>query len=147
MRSRLVPSFIVSAVVLACAAPAAARVEPGVHVDPNSPAAKEYAIPLQAARNDSGGGSRSRQTARFGAGIEPGSAHAARSDGNNRSPHKSKSHKLRLGDETRPGISKTAAAAGDSGSPALRLGGIALAVVVVAGLLGLGLRRGLRRGV
>ena len=149
MRRRLLPPFVVSALVLASASPAAA-VEPGVHVDPNSPAAKEYAIPLQAARNDATGGSHSTTASRFGAGIEPGPSEA-RSAGGHRStktPSKSKTHKLRLGDETQPGISRAASsAAGNGGSMALKLGGIALAVVVVASLLALGLRRGLRRGV
>jgi hypothetical protein len=154
MRRRLLPPFVVSALVLASASPAAA-VEPGVHVDPNSPAAKEYAIPLQAARSDSTGGSHSTTASRFGAGIEPGPSGAssgqsgsAGSRGSAKTPDKSKSHKLRLGDETQPGISRAAAsAAGDGDSMALKLGGIALAVVVVASLLALGLRRGLRRGV
>jgi hypothetical protein len=50
--------------------PAAAAVEPGVHVDPGSPAAKEYALPLsQARQTGQGPRSPSGAGALFGAGI------------------------------------------------------------------------------
>jgi hypothetical protein len=60
------------------AAQAATGLEPGVHVDPGSPAAKEYAIPLQRARGasppttggSSSGGSGS-SNGLFGSGITP----------------------------------------------------------------------------
>jgi hypothetical protein len=53
-------------------ATAAAELEPGVHVDPGSPAAKEYVLPLNQARQ-SGGSSSSNDGAAplFGAGITP----------------------------------------------------------------------------
>lgn len=69
------------------AAPGAGALEPGVHVDPGSPAGKEYAFPLDRARRDAGGSSRvhgrghskpgSRQSdsttpGLFGQGITPG---------------------------------------------------------------------------
>jgi hypothetical protein len=38
-------------------APSAGATPPGLHVDPESPGGKEYAIPLDQARNDAGGGS------------------------------------------------------------------------------------------
>jgi hypothetical protein len=38
------------------AAPSAGATPPGVHVDPSSPGGKEYAIPLDQARNDATGG-------------------------------------------------------------------------------------------
>ena len=152
---RWLPPFAVPALLaLACAAPSAAAVEPGVHVDPKSPAAKEYAIPLEQARA-AGGSSRARRTSRFGAGIEPGSSAAAagssRSRGGERSgggsSRGSKPRKVRLAD-ARPGVSRPAAStAEDSGSPTLRLVGIALGLVAVAGLIALALRRGLRGGV
>src|SRR5689334_4903960 len=41
----------------------------GVHVDPNSPAGVEYALPLDSARNAGGGGSRSHHPAGGGAGT------------------------------------------------------------------------------
>jgi len=67
---------------------AASGLEPGVHVDPGSPAAKEYALPLNQARQTGGGSSpqSSSEGALFGAGIKPpssGSPHggSGRSDG------------------------------------------------------------------
>ncbi len=48
--------------------------EPGVHVDPGSPAAKEYALPLNQARQTgavSSSHERSPEAALFGAGIKP----------------------------------------------------------------------------
>lgn len=58
---------------LTVSAQAATGLEPGVHLDPGSPAAKEYALPLNQARQ-TGGGSRHASTgsaALFGAGIKP----------------------------------------------------------------------------
>jgi hypothetical protein len=72
----------------ALADPASAQLAPGVHVDPGSPAGKEYAIPLEATRRDFGGAptnpitgkvtspggstsAGSRFAALFGAGIAP----------------------------------------------------------------------------
>lgn len=54
-------------------APAAAALEPGVHVDPGSPAAKQYALPLNQAREAGTPASRSgagSEAALFGAGIK-----------------------------------------------------------------------------
>jgi hypothetical protein len=59
---------------LAVSAQATAGLEPGVHPDPGSPAAKEYALPLNQARQvGEGGGSHasSGSGALFGAGIKP----------------------------------------------------------------------------
>jgi hypothetical protein len=55
------------------AAAGAQALEPGVHVDPGSPAAKEYALPLSQARQ-TGSESTSQASAEstlFGAGIKP----------------------------------------------------------------------------
>jgi hypothetical protein len=56
----------------------AAGLEPGVHVDPGSPAAKEYALPLNQARGTGGGSSPSQnpEASLFGAGIKPPSSGA-----------------------------------------------------------------------
>ena len=70
---------IVAALVLGLGGTASA-VEPGVHVDPGSPAGKEYAIPLDQARNDAlppggghagggGGAPGSGASPLFGAGV------------------------------------------------------------------------------
>src|SRR5438445_13113075 len=62
---------------------AAADLEPGVHVDPGSPAAKQYALPLgQARRTGAAASTRGGYSAAlFGAGIKPpaGSGGAGRS--------------------------------------------------------------------
>lgn len=66
----------VLALAIACPlapAQAASGLEPGVHVDPGSPAAKEYALPLNQARQ-TGSTSPSQpgsEGALFGAGIKP----------------------------------------------------------------------------
>src|SRR5271168_4320784 len=66
----------VLAVTLVALSPTAAQadtgLEPGVHVDPGSPAAKEYAIPLGQARQiGAEGSSDGSSPPLFGAGIGP----------------------------------------------------------------------------
>jgi hypothetical protein len=81
---------------VAVSAQAATGLEPGVHADPGSPAAKEYALPLNQARQAGGGGgghASSGSTALFGAGIKPpGSGGSGRTDsragGTQRSTHR-----------------------------------------------------------
>ena len=65
------------AVLAVCLSPtpaaAAPGLEPGVHIDPGSPAEKEYVLPLNQARQTGGGrGSGQSSTATlFGAGVTP----------------------------------------------------------------------------
>lgn len=73
---------------IAVSAQAATGLEPGVHADPGSPAAKEYALPLNQARGAGGGTGHtaSSSAALFGAGIKPpgtGGSGRARSTGSN----------------------------------------------------------------
>jgi hypothetical protein len=58
---------------VAAFAPGASALEPGVHVDPGSPAAKEYALPLSQARQTGSEPSShaSSEGTLFGAGIKP----------------------------------------------------------------------------
>jgi hypothetical protein len=58
---------------LATSAQAAEALEPGVHADPGSPAAKEYALPINQARQTgaASGHGGSGSAALFGAGIKP----------------------------------------------------------------------------
>jgi hypothetical protein len=58
---------------LTVSAQAATGLEPGVHVDPGSPAAKEYALPINQARQTGAapGQASSGSAALFGAGIKP----------------------------------------------------------------------------
>jgi hypothetical protein len=68
---------------------AASSLEPGVHVDPGSPAAKEYALPLNQARQTGGGSSSqsSSEGALFGAGIKPPSSGSPRGGGGRSDAH------------------------------------------------------------
>jgi hypothetical protein len=56
-----------------CFAAPAPALEPGVHVDPGSPAGKEYSLPLGQARQTGGSGSSTGNEGNtlFGAGIKP----------------------------------------------------------------------------
>jgi hypothetical protein len=131
------------------AAPATAQ--SGVHVDPGSPAGKEYALPLDQARREARGGgsggagqkSPTGRSALFGEGIKPGRSHGAGTTGSGSARAKggrSRAQTPASGAAAR--LSAPATAGG--GSPALTDGGIALAVLLAAGGLGLLLRRVLR---
>jgi hypothetical protein len=78
----------VVAVALSCIAScpsAASALEPGVHVDPGSPAAKEYALPLNQARQTGAPSQSSSEGTLFGAGIKPpGSGGSAGGSGGRR---------------------------------------------------------------
>jgi hypothetical protein len=67
------------ALLLAVAAPPAAAQQDGVFVDPDSPAGKEYAVPIDQACGEAAGGgeSGSGEEPLFGEGIEPGSGDSA----------------------------------------------------------------------
>jgi hypothetical protein len=69
-------AILIAVAALAVAGPAGAKTvspAPGVHIDPGSPAAKEYAIPLGVARTGSGSGGNG-STQLFGAGITKASS-------------------------------------------------------------------------
>jgi hypothetical protein len=55
MRGTLLRASLAVGICL-LAAPSAGATPPGLHVDPNSPGGKEYAIPLDQARDNAGGG-------------------------------------------------------------------------------------------
>ena len=70
----------VLAVSLFISTQSAAALEPGVHVDPGSPAAKQYALPLNQAREIGRGGAgpaTGTSPSLFGAGITAASSHRA----------------------------------------------------------------------
>jgi hypothetical protein len=75
--------FAAGAIALALLAPASAAVaaQPGVYVDPSSPAAKEYTLPLASGRSVDGGSPSAAQQAQepplFGQGITPAGETAA----------------------------------------------------------------------
>jgi hypothetical protein len=137
------------------AAQADTGLEPGVHVDPGSPAAKEYVIPLGQARQiGAGGSSDGSSPPLFGAGIGPrgpgGSSHshsgagrtsgAANASGSG-SASKPSSTGI-AGRESLPSsvLASSSRASGDSGSLlALLAGGVA--ILILGGLGGAMLRR------
>jgi hypothetical protein len=138
------------------AAQAGAGLEPGVHIDPGSPAAKEYVLPLNQARQIGGGtpSSRSPSGALFGAGITPpgagGSSHLGAGSGNARPKSPATAHgpggAIPAGTQsTLPAglLRDSSSQAGPTGSGdsilALLAGGVA--ILAIGGLGGMVLRR------
>jgi hypothetical protein len=74
--SALITVAAIAASMSAQLASPALGLEPGVHIDPGSPAAKEYALPVNQARVTGSGGERSGESPEklFGAGIKPPSS-------------------------------------------------------------------------
>jgi len=122
------------AILAFVAAPGATAAEPGVHVDPGSPAGKEYAIPLDQARNDatpSGGGhsgarGSSPGSALFGQGIRP-PASSSHSKGGS------------AGGGARGGSSTAAPVLGKSGERQRQAGVVALPAAASTGRVDTGL--------
>lgn len=143
--------------------PAAAHGQADAEVDPDSPAGVEYELPLEQARKNAKGGGKDGSTrgdraaggggaSLFGAGIVP--VKASRSGVAEQrnlalgAPSRDSDSGGRGGPDGAPdGATVTRSTLGapdaDEGSAALRIAGIALAVLLVGGLLGLLLRRGL----
>ncbi len=156
---------------LLLAVPVAAQAQDSPRLDPDSPAGVEYKLPFDQARRDAvpdggggggpGSGGGSGDAPLFGAGIEP---HGARNGGGDteaviaraverpdrgQSDGGGESGSTGGGDAAGsgpggapPALTTTAAEAGGSAT-GLLLGGVALAVLVLGGALGLALRRGL----
>lgn len=118
-------------------APASA-LEPGVHVDPGSPAAKEYALPLSQARQ-TGGGSTSAGASEtpFGAGISPptsggsggSGAAGSRSRKGGSSPSAQPVAPGRISPAVRRAVAGADSAGGGASLPALIGGGVAILVL------------------
>jgi hypothetical protein len=144
--------------LLAVAAPPAMAQQDGVFVDPDSPAGKEYAVPIDQARGDAAGGgdSGSGEEPLFGAGIEPGSGGSADKPrggeaGQNAGGSGDTGGEPRQGDGSRDSVdpgqrSVAIEAAAADGSDGLLSAGIAAAVLAGGLLVGFGLRRLLRTG-
>jgi hypothetical protein len=128
---------------LTVAPQAAAGVEPGVHIDPGSPAAKEYALPLNQARQTGDGSTPSASSETpFGAGIKPPGSGGAGGSGSapreGRSPGsgspESHSHDAAGTTPTLPSaVQRAVKSQGSSGGggslPALIGGGVAILVL------------------
>ncbi len=151
-----VRSALIALVVLAVAAPPAIAQEDGVFVDPDSPAGREYAVPLEEARREAtgtaGGTTESDGDQLFGVGIErsssggrgaggaKGSGVAGGGGGNSDGGNQAGS-----GEPAPTGQSAAAIeAAASGGSSAGLTAGIAGSVLLLGLLGGLGLRRVLR---
>ena len=83
-------ALLITAAIWLSAAPAMAQQDDGVFVDPDSPTAKEYAIPLDAARRQASGGNPSPSgggaatpAPRFGEGVGDEQAATGASGGGN----------------------------------------------------------------
>jgi hypothetical protein len=143
-------TLLLSSIAMLWPAAAPAQDEPGVVVDPDSPAGKEYAIPLDQARRESGatvpggggggGGSDGGTTsgALFGAGIAAKAASSAGPSG--------KSGKAAAEREPNPKANRPAGGSADAGNsddpaPLLLIGGGAALVLLVGTAVALGLRR------
>jgi hypothetical protein len=143
----------------ALALPASALAQSsGVHVDPNSPPGKEYAIPLQTARSQGGGSPSSSspavptggtkipspsstpapaaKTGLFGAGIAPAPAHHAR-----RTPTRTSAASTPPVTPASAPRRASSAERGGGGSTAMFWVLAALAVLVPGLAVGLGVRR------
>ncbi|MFL5866817.1 MAG: hypothetical protein ACJ766_06930 [Thermoleophilaceae bacterium] len=158
----LLLKLVLPSVLLAALLPsaAAAKDEPGVHVDPGSPSGKEYAIPLEGARRDaSGGGSSSGSSGGssgssgggaakaplFGEGITPaGGSQSGGGSGNGSGGSAHKGGKKASAVEQTARSTLASAPAAGSGDSTAQTGAIGLAVLLLGGALGLLLRRGLR---
>jgi hypothetical protein len=141
---------------LCVSAGSALALEPGVHVDPGSPAAKEYALPLNQARDTGTSSTRSSEGTLFGAGIKPPSS------GGSSKSHPGSGRRGTGGAQVTPSAQggsaggsaggehvlghitlRPAASSGSDGSTLALLGG-AIAIVVLGGFGGTVLRHSRR---
>jgi len=152
--SVLVLSLMLALTWPALSATAVAQLKDGVHVDPDSAPAKEYALPLDSARGAAGtsvSGESPKTPAgapapAFGSGITPkadSTTSGSRSSGRSTRPNanRSGSGSGTSTDETAADRTVPTGAEGAGGNPILySLGGV-LAVLVAGGLVALTLRR------
>jgi hypothetical protein len=136
----------------AACAQAATSLEPGVHIDPGSPAAKEYALPLAQARQTGGGASTGKDSsgALFGTGIKPPGSGGSQRAGNARPGARRLVSGKSVAGSTGTAATVPAAvlraersqasSSGDGSTLALLGGGVA--ILVLGGLGGTVLRRG-----
>jgi hypothetical protein len=154
MPSSIRRCFILAPTAIALALPlsaqAAAQPEPGVTFDPNSPAGTEYAIPLAQGRADgtgSGDNTGSAGKTPFGIGIKPPGSGGGGSGGGH--GHGSGTGATNVagptggtGSRVDPNLRSRIAQAEEPGGTELWTLGVGLAVVLLAGVLALALRRG-----
>jgi hypothetical protein len=134
----------------AATAQATTGLEPGVHIDPGSPAAKEYALPLnQARQTGSSPTTGSSAAAPFGAGIHPpgasgGSSHRGSAGSGVPSRSASRANAVSRTRATIPGVvlrsASGRASSGGEGSILALVGG-GVAILVLGGFGGIVMRR------
>jgi hypothetical protein len=139
----------------AVVADAAPGLEPGVHADPGSPAAKEYALPLDQARQAGSPSKRgSSRVAPFGAGIHPSGGAGSGSSAGKLPRHGAAGNGASVvvaanasGSRTRAIIptavlraASERGSAGDGGSILVLIGG-GVAILVLGGFGGMVMRR------
>lgn len=135
----------VAAVVVVMSPAAASALEPGVHVNPNSPAGIEYAFPLGSARAGLSGqppGSSPGATSAsplFGVGVHPDATRPRRTGAHRQRQAKPSARPDAADAQARKLESK--AAAGSVGDLVLLLAGGVVLAGVLGGLLGTRLRR------
>jgi hypothetical protein len=124
-----------------------------VVVDPDSPAGKEYAIPLEEKRANAGGGRDGGQAEPFGEGISnPGANDRSGKSGRGSAGDKGKKREQRGKDEDSESLAalgSSSSGGGSGGGPdeagangALLTSGIALAVLLLGGGIAFLMRRG-----
>ena len=133
--------------------PPAAVAQDGVLVDPDSPAGREYAIPLEEARRNAVGGHPTGRPAAdpplFGAGIEERSESSPKSQrdgGSVDGPTRESSRGDRTDGIAAGANGSAAVSAAAGGSNTAVIAGIVGAVLAAAALAGFALRRALRDG-
>ena len=152
--------LIVAVALLVGAGTAVAANPPGVHVDPNSPAGRQYAFPISSARSETAGqtGSQAGSNApAFGVGITPSGSSASSTSPTARArvtrpAHRRTRRRTKLaasqtsggptsgsGGGSLPVSASTASTAGSGGWVALVIGGAL--VLVLGGAGGFALRR------
>lgn len=125
--------------------------QPGVHIDPGSPAGKQYAIPIVSARGEAGGQTGSQSPPAFGVGITPPSGGQTKAITGGRTLGPATTRKDRRRPKTNTGSTTSnsgslpapaavqTSAAGGSGWLALTIGG--MLVLILGGAGGMLLRR------
>jgi hypothetical protein len=128
---------------------------PGVHIDPGSPAAKEYALPLSQARDTGHSANESASSPPlFGAGIGKASSHRstvaakgtgpdARGESRQLSRHGSSSNRRALASLDASHLDVAAHEGSGDGAPLALLGG-GIAVLLLGGIGGVAMRRARR---
>ena len=147
-------SVLALALMLSIVVAPVASAQDGVQVDPDSPPAVEYALPLQEARGDAarpgaggaGGGAGaadgSGAAPAFGSGITRKPARADATAGERPARPGSGSDARPASERPRPPAGAGARRTGDVGGPAMLYAlGSAVAILLAGGLLGLALRR------